>query len=210
MSGPMDAVGPRYHQVAIDIASRIADKQYQVGERIYARSSIASQYAVSSETARRAIAILSDLGIVETAKGSGVLIKSEEKALQFIQRFRQAETLTQLKRSAQRQAESLIKECTSLKETIERLSDRADRLRFINPFTPYETTVEATSGCTGKSLSELNFWHNTGATIIAVRRGGNLILSPGPYEVFASGDVVYFICEESKQDQTRLFIENAV
>ena len=55
---------PRYQQIAIEISSRIASGEYKVGEKIYARSSIASQYGVSSETARRAICVLCDLSLI--------------------------------------------------------------------------------------------------------------------------------------------------
>ena len=37
--GEVRVSGPRYQQVAVDIAAKIASRQYQVGERIYARSS---------------------------------------------------------------------------------------------------------------------------------------------------------------------------
>ncbi|MEG2918744.1 MAG: GntR family transcriptional regulator, partial [Clostridium sp.] len=72
---------PRYQQIAADIASKIATGHYKLGEKIYARSMLASQYGVSSETSRRAICILSDLDIVDTTKGSGVVIKSCENAI---------------------------------------------------------------------------------------------------------------------------------
>lgn len=68
-------VGPVYQQIAADIASKIANGHYEVGEKIYARSVLASQYGVSAETARRAISILSDMDIVDTARGSGVVYK---------------------------------------------------------------------------------------------------------------------------------------
>ena len=48
----------RYQQLASDIASRIAEGSYQVGDKIFARSSLASQYQVSSETARKAVCVL--------------------------------------------------------------------------------------------------------------------------------------------------------
>ncbi|MDD3941552.1 MAG: TrkA C-terminal domain-containing protein [Sphaerochaetaceae bacterium] len=32
----------------------------------------------------------------------------------------------------------------------------------------------------GKTLKELDFWQRTHATVIAVRRNGSIILSPGP------------------------------
>ena len=61
---------PRYQQIALDIATQIVKQQYKVGDRIYARSSLASKYHVSPETARRAICLLADMDIVEAEKGS--------------------------------------------------------------------------------------------------------------------------------------------
>ena len=75
---------PRYQQIAVEIASRIASEEYKVGDKIYARSSIAGQYGVSPETARRAICVLCDLEIVSSEKGSGVTIKSTENAIIFL------------------------------------------------------------------------------------------------------------------------------
>ena len=48
---------PVYQKIAADIAAKIAERQYLVGEKIYSRSVIASQYSVSPETARKAICI---------------------------------------------------------------------------------------------------------------------------------------------------------
>lgn len=76
-----------YQKIALDIASRIVENNLVVGEKIYARSSIANRYNVSPETARRAINILSDLDIVDTMKGSGVIIKSYENAVKYIRNF---------------------------------------------------------------------------------------------------------------------------
>lgn len=89
---------PRYQQIATDIAAKIVDKKYKVGDKIYTRSSIASQYGVSAETARRAISILVDLDIVESTKGSGVVIKSYEKAVQFVHQYNDIQTIHDLKK----------------------------------------------------------------------------------------------------------------
>ena len=67
---------PQYLLVARDVACKIADGLYREGDRIYARSALASQYGVSSETARRAMCVLDDLGIIEASKGSGIRIIS--------------------------------------------------------------------------------------------------------------------------------------
>ena len=98
----------RYQQLASDIASRIAEGSYQVGDKIFARSSLASQYQVSSETARKAVCVLAELGIVEAEKGSGVTVKSRENALLFISRKREAKTLSHLKNSILEKAEKQI------------------------------------------------------------------------------------------------------
>ena len=59
---------PRYQQIAVEIATRIANEEYKVGDKIYTRSYIAGHYGVSPETARRAICVLSDLDIVVSEK----------------------------------------------------------------------------------------------------------------------------------------------
>ena len=74
MDKKMQIKQPRYQLIAEDIATKIVERKYVVGEKIYARSSLASQYGVSPETTRRAIAVLQDLNIVEATKGSGVEI----------------------------------------------------------------------------------------------------------------------------------------
>lgn len=71
---------PRYQQVAVEIAERIADNRYQVGEKIHARSTLASNFNVSPETARKAINVLVDLGIMEVRHGSGGLCAFARKS----------------------------------------------------------------------------------------------------------------------------------
>ena len=117
--------GSQYRKIAADIAAKLLDKQYQIGERIYARSNIASQYSVSSETARRAIALLSDMGVVEVTKGSGVVIKSYENARSFLKQSMEIDTLIDLKRAAQRQAQSLALEAERKRLLDWRISSRA-------------------------------------------------------------------------------------
>ena len=87
---------PRYRRIALRIAEQISNGQLQVGKKIHARSTLATNYGVSSETARRAISILEDLGIVETRHGSGAIIISREKAQDFINSESDAQNLQNL------------------------------------------------------------------------------------------------------------------
>lgn len=193
MRKSFNVTGPRYRQIAVDIAAKIADGKYRVGGKVYARSLIASQYAVSAETARRAIALLSDMDIVEAVKGSGVVIKSYEKAVYFVKLNHDNSTIEHMGKSAMNQIDLLFQEIVSLKERIGDLVDRTTRLRSANPFIPYEIKADAASPHLGKSLSELNFWQNTEATVVAIRREDLLILSPGPYETLQKDDEIYFV-----------------
>ena len=163
----MRIVNPRYRQIAIDIAKRIVEKEYSIGEKVYSRSLIAAQYSVSPETARRAIAVLSDMGIVEAIKGSGVIIKSYENAVKFVKLNKDVNTIESLSRDAIDQINLLIHENCDLKDKVERLVDRATMHRGTATFAPYEYKVTDKLPTLGKSISELNFWQNTSATVVA-------------------------------------------
>ncbi|ACL77624.1 TrkA C-terminal domain-containing protein [Ruminiclostridium cellulolyticum] len=199
-------INPRYQQIATDIASKIASKYYSVGDKIYARSSIASQYGVSPETARRAISVLADLGIVETEIGNGVKIKSYEKAVNFVNRYHDIQTVNSLKKDIQGSMERQTKEFEFFNDCLTKLIEKTDRFRSINPFTPFEIEITQETSCLHQTVSETNFWHNTTATIVAIKRENKLFLSPGPYSIFLPGDIVYFIGDENCFERVRNFL----
>ena len=206
MDKSIKIVNPRYQQIAADIAERIVNGHYQVGERVYASSSLASQYGVSAETARRAICVLADMKIVDAARGSGVVIASLERAREFVARHSQIRTVSDLEREIVTSVERLDGECRQLKAQIAGLVDKTSRFRAVNPFMPYEIVIHAQTPCLGKSISEVNFWHHTAATIVAMQRDGALILSPGPYSVFLEHDVLYFIGDDGSPERVQAFL----
>lgn len=79
---------PRYQQIAVEIAERVVEGRYQVGEKIHARSTLASNFNVSPETARKAINVLVDLEIMEVRHGSGAYVSSKENAQKFVEKYR--------------------------------------------------------------------------------------------------------------------------
>lgn len=207
MAENTQVTGARYQQIAADIAAKIVDHQYQIGDKIYARSLIASQYSVSSETARKAIAILTDLEIVDTVRGSGVVIKSYENAVAFLKRFRNVGTMAELKKDTLDRISLLLKDGNELRNAVDRLVDHSDRFRALNPMTPFSVGIKNDASCIGQTISSLNFWQNTAATVVAIRRGESLILSPGPYAEFAAGDVLYFIGEEDCLERVTALVQ---
>lgn len=208
MDDKIKVITPRYQRIAADVAAKIVDDQYKVGERIYTRSSLASQYGVSPETARRAIAILADLKIVETVRGSGVTILSKENAAQFVKQFKDIKSARVLKKEIIKKLDAQMAESKELKKSISEFMDRIEKIKTINPFVPFEAIVEAGSACIGKTLSGINFWHNTTATIVGILHDDVLLMSPGPYAVLHEGDTIYFVGDENAQLRVGEFISS--
>ena len=201
---------PRYQEVARDVAAKIVDGFYKVGEKIYARSSLASQYGVSSETARRAVCVLDDLGIVASSKGSGVTISSYENAVAYVRQYREFTSINELRRDLVESIDRQQHETQIINGLLDKLVQKTDRFRTSNPFVPFQTKVAATCTHLGKSLSDLNFWHNTLATVVAIHRGEKLMLSPGPYVSLKEGDVIYYIGEAECVDRVAALLGAAL
>ena len=197
---------PRYQQIAIEIASRISSGQYKVGEKIYARSSIASQYGVSSETARRAICILCDLEIVTSEKGSGVIIKSYENAVNFIRQYSKRQTIDTIKENLLKSIARQQKEMDTLNECLSDLIAASEHFRSMNPFMPFEVKITAECSYLNKTVSEIQFWQHTGATVLAIGRNGNVIKSPGPYAILLENDIIYFLSQDDSSQRVKEFL----
>lgn len=206
MEKKIKIVSPVYQQIAADIASKIANGHYEVGEKIYARSVLASQYGVSSETARRAICILSDMDIVDTNKGSGVIIKSSENAIKFVRQYDDVKTVNDLKNDILNSLERQKEENDYLKEHLLELIDKTDRFKSINPFIPFEINISKKTPYIDKTVAEINFWHNTSATIVCIKRNGCLEMSPGPYAVLRENDIFYFMGDENCYERVNKFL----
>ncbi len=195
-----------YQKIALDIASRIVEHNFEIGEKVYARSSIANRYNVSPETARRAINVLADLEIVDTVKGSGVIIKSYENAAKFIRHFSDKQTVNSIIAELYNSLDNQKKEISYIKSNFDLLLENTQRFQSINPFVPFEIKITDDSSCLGKTVSESNFWQNTNATIIAIKRDGSIILSPGPYASFRENDIFYFVGDENSYNRVKDFI----
>ena len=128
---------PRYQQIAVEIATRIANEEYKVGDKIYTRSYIAGHYGVSPETARRAICVLSDLNIVVSEKGSGVTIKSRQNASNFIKQFNKRETIESIKEKIFQSVNHQKQEMEALNQYLSELIQASEHFRSMNPFMPF-------------------------------------------------------------------------
>ncbi len=199
---------PTYERIAIDLANRIYDGKFKVGEKIHGRSTLASEYNVSPETVRRAIKILEDVEIVQSTKGSGIVISSRENAYKYIQRFSNLASIKDL----EKQMHSLINERDKLDQqlddTLRKIIDYSGKMRHTNPLAPIEVEVLPGSVHIGKTISDLKFWQNTGGTVIGMKRKGELIISPGPYALILEEDVLLIIGDDETYERVVHFMED--
>ena len=57
----------------------------------------------------------------------------------------------------------------------------------MNPLLPFELLLTNEATHLDQSISELNIWQATGATVIAISHEEELLVSPGPYAKFTAG-----------------------
>ena len=187
-------VPAQYLQIARDLAGRIARGELPEGSRIYGRSVMASEYNVSPETIRRALRLLSDMKVVEVKPQSGAVVLSADSARRYIENFGESTEL----RTLRGQLKTLMNEYADLNrrltDTVTALVKSRDTFAAANePFPNYEVPVPKDSPLIGKSIGALKFWQSTGGTIVAIRRGQTVILSPGPYAELYAGDVIVLV-----------------
>lgn len=206
MDKSSDTNVPKYLQIATDLAYKIIDKTYHEGEKIYARSNIGSQYNVSSETARRAVCVLADWDIVEVERNSGVIIKSVDNARNFLQQHQKSQSIQDIKRNILDCVERQQQESKQLYTYLSELIEKIENFRSTNPFVPFELSISGDSPFINKTVAEINFWQATFATVIAIRRNGSLIMSPGPSATFRNDDIFYFTGDDNCQDRVQQFM----
>ncbi|KDR95816.1 regulatory protein, gntR family [Peptoclostridium litorale DSM 5388] len=197
---------PRYIKIAIDIAHRIYEGEFKVGDKLRGRSTLASEYNVSPETIRRAASLLQDMGVVNVSQKSGIFVISAERAHDFIGKFSEKNNIKKVRarlKSLRVQKEEIDKK---IEESIDTLLEYTMQLKRIDLGCNYELSVPADSRLIGMTINELQFWHNTGATITAVKRDGEFFISPGPYFQFEKEDMIYFICIEDNLVRVKDFV----
>ncbi|WP_430606499.1 GntR family transcriptional regulator [Enterococcus sp. AZ170] len=201
----MNVTNPKYQQIAVDVAAKIADQTFPVGDKIHARSTLANKYSVSPETARKAISVLVDLEIVKAKHGSGFYVHSMEKAKLFIEQYQDVQSIHDLKDDLIDSVKKQKEELSHFSEILDKLVDQTKRFDSFNPLNPVTFTLTSDASHLEMTISELNLWQSTSATLIAIKHGDELLVSPGPYAKLTSGDTIYFVGHESTLQRVQNF-----
>ena len=197
----------RYTRIATDLAAGIAEGKYPEHSRLPGKSSLATIYEVSPETVRKALNVLADCGVVQTRSGSGTVVLSKNAAELFLEGTQLRDEQSRLKENLR----SLLADYRHLGRKIMEISESLIDARYTPlptdqtlPF--YEVTVPADSDKANMSLGDLRFWQSTGATIVAIKRGQHIQVSPGPYAIIKPNDVIVYVGEERSRKAVHQFL----
>lgn len=179
-----------YAKVAYDIASRVASGELPEGARFSGRSLMGSSYHVSQETIRRAMKLLADMGIIDIHPNSGARVASREKAAAYLDKFRIGRDMHALKVELRDMMEQRAALDAHINKLVSEILDLNDRFEKSNPLRNYEFRLGEGSPLLGRTIRECDFRRATGALIVALKRGEDILLSPDPDTPLLYGDIV--------------------
>ncbi|WP_027701750.1 TrkA C-terminal domain-containing protein [Metaclostridioides mangenotii] len=197
---------PIYQKIALDVANKIYTGEIKEDTILYGRSILAGKYNVSPETIRRAVKILEDIDVVKSVKGKGVIVLSSEKAYSFIKKYQDITNISSYKSTLRDLIDSKADIDVKIIDTIGKIIDYSNRLEIINPLVPVQFEIKSDCKYIGDTAANTNFWQNTGATIVAIKRGEELIISPGPYIEFLEGDIVLAVGDQHIYNSVPMFL----
>ncbi len=207
MRNTMEKSMPKYQLIALEIANRIAEGALREGERVFGRSSIAGSFHVSPETARRAFCMLADMGIVSPERGAGMLIVSKKNAETFALRFRERQDIASIRDSVLDSISRQKREMEDLACDLDKLISATELYRSSNLLSPFMIRITENCRFLGKTVDEIHLWQFTGATLVAIKRDGQMMLSPGPYACLKLNDIIFFITGDLSDAHVREFLE---
>ncbi len=195
----------RYEEIAQDLANRIVRGELDEGTRVLGRSSLAGQYQVSPETIRRAVAILTERGIVQSMAGSGIRVLSRYAATEYVESIRAKNTLEE----GAREVRALLRQRSGLDQKIEAALDRllSQATGVFSSRHVDEVAVHPDAWVVGRSLQEIRLRSRTGATAVAVTRGDVDQFSPPADMRLQPGDVVTTVGADAARERARALLE---
>jgi len=200
---------PSYRSIALDIAKRIMNQEFPIGTKISGRTLLASQYSVSPETIRKAISILKDTNVVTVSQGKEITVSSSEQAQHLIEHNKEMSSAYSLRQALEVLIEKKEKNDRQFHTIVTEIMRYSDRLKNLAPYNPVEVIIPPNSFVVGKPLQAIRLWHNTSATVVAIRRGTEIIISPGPYAVLQKEDRIVVVGPENVLQNVTDFISTS-
>ena len=197
----------QYIRTAALMAEQIANGDIPEGKKLPGLAVLSTRYNVSAETVRKSLALLADMHIVEVREHGGATVLSAEAAGRYLESLsvrREQMDLSNRLRELYTEYKNIGKEMVDISTRLVMAS--ASPLPSDKALPNYEVEIPADSDKIGLTIGELRFWQCTGATIVAIKRGQKITVSPGPYSHIHAGDVIVYVGAPScKQAVEMLF-----
>ncbi|MGS0971718.1 MAG: winged helix-turn-helix domain-containing protein [Candidatus Izemoplasmataceae bacterium] len=199
---------PVFEQIAYELACKIKNNELTHNQKIRGRSIIASEFSVSSETVRKALAILEKNGVVDIKEQSGAYVKSKAEAVKYIAMHHQnVETEKRFE-----EIDLLLKESMTLQKTLQtqfkQIKKNNDVHKSVLPINTFSIKVKQYDAFLYDDFSIDEFEHIVGGNIFGVVRKDAIISGIKREFNFLLNDEVFISGGESVKQKTLSFIKN--
>ena len=134
------------------------------------------------------------------------MVLSREKAISFLNRNKSIDSIRSYKTEIDKLLNNRKEIENQLLKSIQGIIDYSSRFNEVNNIIPLEFVVPENCLYIGKTVGEIMFWQNTGATLIAVKRNDELLLSPGPYISLNPNDVLIVVGNDNIRNSVPQFL----
>lgn len=196
-------VNPQYMLIAKDIAQKIKNDFYKVGSTLKGRTLLSSEYGVSSETIRKAINLLENEKIVSVKHGVGIFIESKENVETFLDKVENKN----LRKEKINDLSKLIEQRNKINDQINTYIEsliKADNMVTYEEIKFEEIEVPKNCWVVNQTIGDVYFYNYTEATIVAIKRNGRIITSPGPDFTFIEKDKLIIVGKDKLSIQRAL------
>lgn len=191
---------PRYEKIAYEIAKRVVSYQINEGDKLRGRSLLASEYGVSSETIRKAMRLLTNIGVVEVRSRSGIYVVSRSAAEQYLEQYRKQHETHRLFTDTQELLNESERVHRMLEKHVKRLLETSKSDAF--PFDFFTLKLTSDDANIGETLSSLRFWNRTHGLVLAVEQDTHLYQAPNPKMTLDAGMTLYVLGDDTVKANT--------
>lgn len=190
----------RYQNIAYEIAKRVVAGRIEEGDKLRGRSVLAGEFEVSSETIRKAMRLLENLGVVEVVQRSGIYVISSKAAELYVEQHRKQSESHRLFSDTQELLKESAKVQKMLESHIKRLLETSKNEVF--PFDFFTFKLQKTDEHLGKSLKDIQFWNETYGLVLALEADGDLYQAPNPKWPLEENMILYVLGDDDVKRRT--------
>lgn len=182
---------PRHYQIAIDIAQKIKQRKIKEGVKLSGRSIAAAEYDTSTETVRKAFALLREYNVIRVKEKSGAIVLSREAAISFLNIFKSETNIKSLFQELDLLLEKKFQIEKEIKQLLKRLRTVSGKYRSDLPFDYFEVKIHEDYFAVGKPIKKLDLYDRTGGTLFGLLTNGKPLKAIYDDYIIQENDILY-------------------